>query len=60
MENEVCLNCRFYHESHAGTHGYCKASPPVFTNLDEQGRPRFFNPVVGPNNWCGLWEGEDE
>lgn len=55
-KEEVCENCAWYSPSHAGTHGYCKVRPPVFTNLDENGRPRFYNPVVSPHSFCALWE----
>jgi len=52
-EDKVCESCNWYSPSHAMTHGYCKRFPPVFTNLDDRGRPRFFNPVVSPTNHCG-------
>lgn len=54
-DEKVCENCNWYMASHAGTHGYCKALPPVFTHQDEQGRPRFFNPIVSPSSFCSLW-----
>jgi hypothetical protein len=57
--NQICENCQWYNPSHAGTHGYCKVNPPVFTHLDENGRPRFFSPVVSPHNTCSLFEDID-
>lgn len=53
IDDMVCDNCHWYVEANAGTHGYCKRNPPVLTGHDDRGRPRFFNPVVGPNNFCG-------
>lgn len=56
---DTCENCHWYRASHAGTHGYCRVNPPVFTNLDERGHPRFYNPVVSPHSFCSLWEEAD-
>jgi hypothetical protein len=53
---EKCVECYFYQGSPAGSHGFCKRYPPVFTHLDEAGRPKFFNAVVAPHNWCGEFE----
>lgn len=50
---DTCTDCCYFVESPAGTHGYCKRYPPVFTHKDDNGRPRFFNPVVSPSNFCG-------
>ena len=54
--DENCAGCLFFQGSPAGTHGFCKRFPPVFTNLDDAGRPKFFNPVTSPFNWCGEFE----
>jgi hypothetical protein len=54
--DNVCENCKWYTESHAQTHGYCRVMPPVFTHLDDRGRPRFFNPLVSPHSYCSLFE----
>lgn len=56
LGDERCENCYFYRPSHAATHGYCRRFPPVFTNLDDMGRAKFFNPVTAPHNFCGEWE----
>ncbi len=53
---ERCMECYFFQPSPSGSHGYCKESPPVFTNVDPEGRPRFYNPVVSPHGWCGRFE----
>ena len=53
---EKCVDCYFYQGSAGGSHGFCKRNPPVFTHLDESGRPKFFNPVTAPHNWCGEFE----
>ena len=58
--DENCGACFFFQGSPAGTHGFCKRYPPVFTNLDGDGRAKFFNPVVSPHSFCGEWEGEEE
>lgn len=58
--DERCLDCFFFKPSPSGSHGYCRRNPPVFTNLDEHGRPRFWSPVVSPNGWCGEWEDFDQ
>lgn len=56
-ENDnVCEMCRWYTSSTSGTHGYCRVMPPVFTHLDDRGRPRFFNPLVSPHSYCSLFE----
>lgn len=57
---EICQNCRWYVESGSTKHGYCKRFPPVFTKNDDQGRPRFYNPVISPNSFCGEWEEVEE
>lgn len=53
---ESCLDCLFWRASAAGSHGFCRRFPPVFTETDAQGRPKFWNPVTGPHGWCGEWE----
>lgn len=58
-DDERCVECLFFQASPSGSHGYCKQSPPVFTHIDEHGRPRFFNPVVSTHNWCGKFEPMD-
>lgn len=57
---EQCLHCYFFALSPSGSHGYCKRYPPVFTNLDPEGRPRFFNPVISPFSFCGEFEEMDD
>jgi len=53
-EYAICANCVFYQQANSGKHGYCRESPPVFTNLDpETGFAKFWHPVVGPHAWCG-------
>lgn len=56
MKDDVCSNCAWYSPAHAITHGYCKRMPPVFTHLDDAGRPRFYNPITSPHNYCGEFE----
>lgn len=58
-DDERCLECLFFQASPSGTHGYCKRFPPVFTNVDEHGRPRFYNPVVSQHSFCGEFEPMD-
>lgn len=59
-KEEICANCHWLVLAGAGTHGYCKRFPPVFTKNDEKGFPRFFNPIVGLNSFCGEWEEADD
>lgn len=54
--DEICANCHWFVNSAAGSHGYCKRFPPVFTHRDEKGHPRFYNAVVNPKSFCGEWE----
>lgn len=56
---EACGQCLFFQGSPSGSHGFCKRFPPVFTNMDAEGRPKFFNPVTSPYNWCGEFEDID-
>lgn len=58
-KDPICENCNWYTPSHAGTHGYCRRFPPVFTHLDDNGRPRFYNPTTSPHNHCGEFEDID-
>ena len=58
-DDEACLDCLFWKASAAGTHGFCRRFPPIFTNIDEHNRPRFWNPVTGPSQWCGEFEPMD-
>ena len=53
---EICGGCYFFQGSPSGTHGFCKRYPPVFTNMDDDGRAKFFNPVVSPHSFCGEFE----
>jgi hypothetical protein len=53
---EKCADCLWFVQSPSGVHGFCKVNPPVFTGIDDNGRPRFFNPVVSPHNFCSLFE----
>jgi hypothetical protein len=53
---EKCSECYWFVQSPAGSHGFCKRNPPVFTHVDPEGRPKFFNPVVAPHNFCGEFE----
>jgi hypothetical protein len=57
---ECCEECIFWKAAPSGQHGYCRESPPVFTTLDEAGRPKFYSPVVSPWNWCGRFEPVDD
>ena len=56
--DDSCAGCYFFYGSPSGTHGFCKRYPPVFTNMDGDNRPKFFNPVTSPFNWCGEFEEE--
>ena len=58
-DGEACGRCYFFQTSPAGSHGFCKRLPPVFTHLDDALRPKFYNPVTAPHNWCGEWESID-
>jgi hypothetical protein len=58
--DERCLDCFFFKPSPSGSHGFCRRYPPVFTNLDENGRPRFWSPVVSPHGYCGEFEEMEE
>lgn len=58
-DDVTCVECHFFQPSPSGGHGYCKRFPPVFTNIDEHGRPRFYNPVVSPHSFCGEFEPMD-
>ena len=62
MLSKVCDNCRWYVKARAGTHGFCKVDPPVYTYCDDTDRPRFYNPVVSAHNFCSRWANyrEDE
>jgi hypothetical protein len=53
---EKCSDCYWFVQSPTGVHGFCKNGPPVFTGTDENGRPKFFNPVVSPHNFCAEFE----
>jgi hypothetical protein len=54
--DEKCGACYFFVQSPTGVHGFCKRNPPVFTGADENGRAKFFNPVVSPHSFCGEFE----
>ena len=60
MTEEICQNCHWAIMSKSGKHAYCKRFPPSFTKNDENGYPRFFNPIVAPHSFCGEWEPRDE
>jgi hypothetical protein len=53
-----CEECRWFSPAVSGNHGYCKIDPPVFTHVDEENRPKFFNPVVSLHGFCSNWEVE--
>jgi hypothetical protein len=59
-DGEACGLCYFFQTSSAGSHGFCKRNPPVFTHLDPEGRPKFFNPVVAPHSFCGEFSDIDD
>lgn len=57
--DEACGSCFFFQGSASGSHGFCKRFPPSFTHMDNEGRPKFFNPVVSPYSFCGEFEDID-
>lgn len=61
MTEETCNTCRFCTPHQGAAHGYCRSSPPQYTHTepDNSGRmrPRFFNPTVSLDSFCGEWEG---